>query len=157
PASWQSAIGNRQSAINDLSFPRDPRHLHLVLRQGTGLVGANDRGGADRLTGDQLPDQAVGASHFSHGQSQGHGNAHRQPLRHGHHNNDYHVHEITQQETRARVQARLGQTYFTDRNPSDEESQENGARGHVADLADYVGQALQFFLEGSQLLGNSQF
>ena len=60
-------------------------HLELVHGQCTGLVGADDGGGAHRLAGVELAHQVVLLEHLAHAQRQAHRDAERQALGHGHH------------------------------------------------------------------------
>ena len=41
----------------------EPLGRHAVLGEGTGLVGANDRGAPERFDGGQMPDQRVAFGH----------------------------------------------------------------------------------------------
>ena len=58
-----------------------PAHGHLVTRQGAGLVGAHDGGGAQRLHRGQVPDDRVAARHPLHPDRQRDGDDRRQTLR----------------------------------------------------------------------------
>ena len=140
-----------------LDRPRSAHHLHLVLRQRAGLVGADDGGRADRLAGHELPHQAVGPRHLLHGQGQRHGHAHRQAFRHGHDDDDDHVDEVVEQFA-AHLQTRpapdCGQKNSSVR--EDDAAHEQGRKistgGDVADLADQLGQVLQLQLQRRQSL-----
>ncbi len=72
-------------------------HLHLVLRECAGLVGAYHRGGAHGLAGVHLAHEVVGAEHAAHrvGQREGHG--HRQTFGDGHHYERDGYHQCLQQ------------------------------------------------------------
>ena len=64
-------------------------HPHLVLGEGSRLVGTDDRSRTHRLAGVHLAHQVVVGQHtlHAHGQTQGH--THGQPLGHGHHDNGH--------------------------------------------------------------------
>ena len=59
------------------------QHGHLVAGQGTGLVGADHRGGAERLHGRQLADDGVTRRHALHPDGECDGDDGRQSLRDG--------------------------------------------------------------------------
>ena len=58
-----------------------PNH-HVVLGQRTGLVGANDRRGAERLDRGQVTDEDVALCHALGGQHERQGQRREQPFRH---------------------------------------------------------------------------
>ena len=61
-------------------------HSHLILRERSGLVGANHRGGTHRFASVHLAHQVLVLEHTVHTQRQRECHAHRKPLRHTHHN-----------------------------------------------------------------------
>ena len=60
-------------------------HGHLILGQGTGLVGTYDRRRTHRLACMKLSHQIILLEHPAHAESQAHCHAHRQSLRNRHH------------------------------------------------------------------------
>ena len=60
-------------------------HTHLVLRERSRLVGADDGAGAHRLAGVHLTHEVVGLEHPPHAVSQTQRHGHRQTLGHGDH------------------------------------------------------------------------
>ena len=67
-------------------------HAHIVARQGAGLVGADDGGGAHSLAGVHLAHEVVGSEHASHTQRKAQCDAHRQAFWHRHHDECYGKH-----------------------------------------------------------------
>ena len=118
-------------------------HTHLVLRQGTCLVGADDGGGAHGLAGVHFADEVVRLQHTAHTQGQGEGDGHRQTLGHGY-NNERHGHhdalqghggEIQQVEGRHAPQVEAHAAH------DDERCQ------HVTDARDNIAEAVELVVE----------
>ena len=71
-------------------------HVHAVLGQRAGLVGADDRHGAHRLAGVHFAHEVVGLQHPSHGHRQRQRDRHRKPFGHGHDDDGHRNHEDLQ-------------------------------------------------------------
>ena len=68
-------------------------HVHPVLREGSGLVGADHRHRPHRLAGVHLAHEVVGPEHPPHGHGQRQRDRHGQSLGNGHHDDGHRNHE----------------------------------------------------------------
>ena len=121
-------------------------HLHEVLRQRAGLVGADGGDGTHRLAGVHLAHQVVGGEHAPHVQRQAERDAHGQTLGHGHDDEGDGHHEVLQRLLQGRqpvVEGVEGREVIVEQHILDEEDGEGQSGGGEAYLADEVGQARQ--------------
>ena len=70
--------------------------VHAVLREGAGLVGADDRHGAHRLAGVHPTHQVVSPEHAPHRHGERQGDTHGQPFGYGHDDDGHRNHEEVQ-------------------------------------------------------------
>ena len=119
---------------------RDPHgaRRHPAFREGAGLVGADHRGGAERLHGREALDEAALASHAEHAERQGERQGRQQPLR-----DIGHDHPEGEHEAIAQGHAAGG----------DPEGKEDGAKGH-REQGHRPGHPRQLDLQGARFLAD---
>ena len=113
-------------------------HVHLVLRQRTGLVGADDRYGSHRLAGMHPPHEVVRLEHPAHRHSQRKRDAHRQPFGHGHHDQRHGHHKYMEHLLHDPEPILFEQPADEDR--LEQHRAEDHHREHDADTADHARQ-----------------
>ena len=120
-------------------------HVHPVLGQRAGLVGADDRHGAHRFAGVHAPHEVVGLEHAPHGHRQRQRNAHRKSFGNGHHDDGHRDHENVQHLLRYFEPVALEQP--TDEDRLAEHDAENSDRKRNAGPADEFREARQLAVE----------
>ena len=124
-------------------------HVHAVLGQRAGLVGADDRHGAHRLAGVHFAHEVVGLQHPSHGHRQRQRDRHRKPFGHGHDDDGHRNHEDLQNVLRDGQPVALEQPAREDR--LSEHHAEDKRRKEDAQPADQTREARQLTVEGRLL------
>ena len=107
----------------DEHFP----HLHLVLRERAGLVGADDRGGPHGFARVHLAYKIIRPQHLAHGVGQSERDGHRQTLRHGNDDQRDCDHDGVQGIRHEMRHIHLGQQPVM---KSDDEPHKNGEESH---------------------------
>ena len=125
-------------------------HVHAVLRQRAGLVGADDRHGAHRLACVHPPHQVVGPEHAPHRHGERQGDAHGQPLGHGHDDDGHRNHEEVQDMLRNDEPVVMQQIAEKQRFAQQNAENDNGQSD--ADPADQARKTLQLTVERRRLL-----
>ena len=127
-----------------LRFAGMLHHGHLVLRQGAGLVGADDLGAAQGLHSGQPADDRIALAHIGHANAQYHSNHSGQALRDGGNRQGNRHHEGFQHH---------GQVEVPGHSQVKEENEHTDAQDQ---LGKGLAQVIQLFLQGSLFLHRSR-
>ena len=120
-------------------------HMHAVLGERAGLVGADDRHGAHRLAGVHLAHEVVGLEHPPHGHRQRQRDRHRKPLGNRHDDDGHRNHEDLQDVLGDRQPVAVEQPAHEDR--LTQHHAEDQHRQEDAQTADQAREARQLAVE----------